>query len=105
LKSINHTVEKTLTINHIFTHIQLNNHHVLISGALPQNPSIAVHSVNLATMKHVTENFSESNIIGQGGFGVVYKVSSSFTDTLKTPPTYVDSIPPVDFHPCFRRHT
>ncbi|KAM0897173.1 hypothetical protein ACQ4PT_022736 [Festuca glaucescens] len=44
-----------------------------ILGAIPQNPSIAVHSVNLATLKHVTGNFSESNIIGQGGFGVVYK--------------------------------
>jgi hypothetical protein len=47
----------------------------LVSGAIPQNPSIAVHSVNLATLKHVTGNFSETNIIGQGGFGVVYKVS------------------------------
>jgi hypothetical protein len=36
---------------------------------------MAVHSVNLATIKNVTGNFSESNIIGQGGFGVVYKVS------------------------------
>lgn len=44
-----------------------------ILGAIPQNPSIAIHSVNLATLKHVTGNFSESNIISQGGFGVVYK--------------------------------
>jgi hypothetical protein len=55
--------------------IFFNNHHGFVSGAIPQNPSMAVHSVNLATIKHVTGNFSESNIIGQGGFGVVYKVS------------------------------
>ncbi|KAF7019315.1 hypothetical protein CFC21_032506 [Triticum aestivum] len=45
-----------------------------ILGAIPQNLSMgAVPSVNLANIKHVTRNFSESNIIGQGGFGVVYK--------------------------------
>uniref|UniRef100_A0ACD5UFC4 Uncharacterized protein n=1 Tax=Avena sativa TaxID=4498 RepID=A0ACD5UFC4_AVESA len=44
-----------------------------ILGAIPENPSMEVHSVNLATIKHITGNFSGSNIIGQGGFGVVYK--------------------------------
>ncbi|KAM0897178.1 hypothetical protein ACQ4PT_022739 [Festuca glaucescens] len=42
-------------------------------GAIPENPSRAVHSANLSTIKHVTGNFSKSNIIGQGRFGVVYK--------------------------------
>jgi hypothetical protein len=36
-------------------------------------------------MKDVTKKFSESNIIGKGGFGVVYKVSPFSTDTLKMP--------------------
>uniref|UniRef100_A0ACD5V3Z9 Uncharacterized protein n=1 Tax=Avena sativa TaxID=4498 RepID=A0ACD5V3Z9_AVESA len=44
-----------------------------ILGAIPENPSMEVHSVNLATIKHITGNFSGSNIIGQGGFSVVYK--------------------------------
>ncbi|KAF7018712.1 hypothetical protein CFC21_031968 [Triticum aestivum] len=44
-----------------------------ILGAIPQNPSMAVPLLNLATIKHGTGNFSESNIIGQGGFGIVYK--------------------------------
>ncbi|VAH52506.1 receptor-like serine/threonine-protein kinase SD1-8 [Triticum dicoccoides] len=44
-----------------------------IIGAIPQNPAMAVPSVNLSIIKEVTENFSESNIIGQGGFSIIYK--------------------------------
>lgn len=44
-----------------------------ILDAIPQNPSMSVPSVNLATIKDVTGNFSESNMIGQGGFSIVYK--------------------------------
>ncbi|KAM3390947.1 hypothetical protein ACQJBY_012533 [Aegilops geniculata] len=42
-------------------------------GAIPQNPTMAVPSVSLAIIKDVTGNFSKSNIIGQGGFSIVYK--------------------------------
>ena len=34
---------------------------------------MAVPSVNLSIIKEVTETFSESNIIGQGGFSIIYK--------------------------------
>uniref|UniRef100_A0ACD5UFC3 Uncharacterized protein n=2 Tax=Avena sativa TaxID=4498 RepID=A0ACD5UFC3_AVESA len=44
-----------------------------IIGVIPQNPAMAVPSVSLAIIKGVTKNFSESNMIGQGGFSVVYK--------------------------------
>ncbi|XP_048559368.1 receptor-like serine/threonine-protein kinase SD1-8 [Triticum urartu] len=44
-----------------------------IIGAIPQNPAMAVPSVNLSIIKDVTGNFSESNIIGQGGFSIIYK--------------------------------
>jgi hypothetical protein len=56
---------------------KLNNHHGLVSGAISLLRGISLHSVNLATMKHVTGNFSDSNIIHQdeGGVCVVYKVS------------------------------
>jgi hypothetical protein len=43
-------------------------------GAIPQNPAMAVPSVSLAIIKNVTRNFSNGNMIGQGGFSVVYKV-------------------------------
>lgn len=35
---------------------------------------MAVPLVSLAIIKDVTGNFSESNMIGQGGFSIVYKV-------------------------------
>ncbi|KAI5010641.1 hypothetical protein ZWY2020_012778 [Hordeum vulgare] len=44
-----------------------------IIGAIPRNPAMAVPSVNLAIIKDVTGNFSESNMIGQGGFSIIYK--------------------------------
>ncbi|XP_025880773.1 receptor-like serine/threonine-protein kinase SD1-8 isoform X2 [Oryza sativa Japonica Group] len=37
------------------------------------NPSMGVASVNLATIKSITENFSENCLIGEGGFSTVYK--------------------------------
>ncbi|KAE8811334.1 putative serine/threonine-protein kinase receptor [Hordeum vulgare] len=42
-------------------------------GAIPHNPTMAVPSVSLAIIKDITGNFSTSNIIGQGGFSIVYK--------------------------------
>ncbi|XP_047063288.1 S-locus-specific glycoprotein S6-like [Lolium rigidum] len=44
-----------------------------IIGAISQNPSMAVLSVNLATIKHVTKSFSEDNRIGEGRFANVYQ--------------------------------
>jgi hypothetical protein len=43
-------------------------------GAIPHNPAMAVPSVSLAIIKDVTRNFSDGNMIGLGGFSVVYKV-------------------------------
>jgi hypothetical protein len=37
-------------------------------------PAPIVPSVDLLTLKEATGYFSESNIIGRGGFGVVYEV-------------------------------
>ncbi|KAI5010022.1 hypothetical protein ZWY2020_012159 [Hordeum vulgare] len=44
-----------------------------IMGAIPQKHSMAVPIVSLAVIKDVTGNFSETNMIGQGGFSIVYK--------------------------------
>lgn len=44
-----------------------------IIDAIPQNPAMAVPSVSLDIIKDITGNFSESNMIGQGGFSIVYK--------------------------------
>ncbi|KAF7019312.1 hypothetical protein CFC21_032503 [Triticum aestivum] len=44
-----------------------------IIGAIPQSHAMAVPLVSLAIIKDVTGNFSESNMIGQGGFSIVYK--------------------------------
>lgn len=38
---------------------------------------MGVASANLATIKSITENFSENCLIGEGGFSTVYKVSLS----------------------------
>uniref|UniRef100_A0A0E0KVP4 non-specific serine/threonine protein kinase n=1 Tax=Oryza punctata TaxID=4537 RepID=A0A0E0KVP4_ORYPU len=40
---------------------------------IPDNPSMGVASVNLATIKSITENFSQNCLIGEGGFSTVYK--------------------------------
>ncbi|KAB8097114.1 hypothetical protein EE612_025765 [Oryza sativa] len=37
------------------------------------NPALAAPSINLSSVKEATGNFSESNIIGRGGFGIVYQ--------------------------------
>ncbi|KAM0825334.1 hypothetical protein ACQ4PT_069631 [Festuca glaucescens] len=39
---------------------------------------MVVPSVSLDIIRDVTQNFSDGNIIGQGGFSVVYKVGASF---------------------------
>uniref|UniRef100_J3M1Q9 non-specific serine/threonine protein kinase n=1 Tax=Oryza brachyantha TaxID=4533 RepID=J3M1Q9_ORYBR len=40
---------------------------------IPENPYMTVRSFNLATIKSITENFSENRVIGEGGFSKVYK--------------------------------
>ncbi|GAB2212747.1 hypothetical protein Droror1_Dr00020730 [Drosera rotundifolia] len=42
---------------------------------------------DLVTLKEATENFSESNKIGRGALGIVYKVSSWFNNEWSTPVT------------------
>jgi hypothetical protein len=71
---------RLLIINHSY-HLtgKLHNYHGHFLGASPQNQC---HSVNLSTIKHVTGNFSRSNILGEGTYGVVYKVSP-FCDMLR----------------------
>ncbi|KAM0897164.1 hypothetical protein ACQ4PT_022730 [Festuca glaucescens] len=44
-----------------------------IKGGIPHNPTMVVPSVSLDIIRDVTQNFSDGNIIGQGGFSVVYK--------------------------------
>jgi hypothetical protein len=44
------------------------------AGVIPHNPAMAVPSISLAIIKDITINFSDGNMIGQGGFSVVYKV-------------------------------
>uniref|UniRef100_R7W9K6 Receptor-like serine/threonine-protein kinase n=1 Tax=Aegilops tauschii TaxID=37682 RepID=R7W9K6_AEGTA len=40
---------------------------------IPQSSAMTVPSVDLHTLKQATLNFSETHVIGQGGFGIVYK--------------------------------
>jgi hypothetical protein len=40
--------------------------------------SIEPRDVKLSALESITENFSKDRIIGQGGFGTVYKVNSTF---------------------------
>uniref|UniRef100_A0A0D9ZRA4 non-specific serine/threonine protein kinase n=1 Tax=Oryza glumipatula TaxID=40148 RepID=A0A0D9ZRA4_9ORYZ len=44
-----------------------------ISEGIPHNPATTVPSVDLHKVKAATGNFSQSHVIGQGGFGIVYK--------------------------------
>jgi hypothetical protein len=60
------------------------NSQVPFEGGIPHNPTMAVPSVGLDIIRDVTQNFSNGNIIGQGGFSVVYKVSSSFKRLFRT---------------------
>lgn len=44
------------------------------------NPALAAPSINLSSVKEATGNFYESNIIGRGGFGIVYQVCTFFNN-------------------------
>nr|ADG56510.1 putative receptor-like kinase [Hordeum vulgare subsp. vulgare] len=43
------------------------------SHCIPQSSAMTVPLVDLYTLKQATLNFSETHVIGQGGFGIVYK--------------------------------
>uniref|UniRef100_J3M7G4 non-specific serine/threonine protein kinase n=1 Tax=Oryza brachyantha TaxID=4533 RepID=J3M7G4_ORYBR len=43
------------------------------SEGIPQNPATTARPVRLRIVKAATANFSQDNMVGQGGFGVVYK--------------------------------
>ncbi|XP_037479537.1 receptor-like serine/threonine-protein kinase SD1-8 [Triticum dicoccoides] len=44
-----------------------------LNDGIPQSSAMTVPSVDLHTLKEATLNFSESHVIGEGGFGIVYK--------------------------------
>lgn len=47
-------------------------------GATDEEHSGEMHCFNLATIQVATNNFSDANKLGQGGFGPVYKVNIYF---------------------------
>ncbi|SPT20226.1 unnamed protein product [Triticum aestivum] len=47
--------------------------HKRLNDGIPQSSAMTVPSVDLHTLKEATLNFSENHVIGQGGFGIVYK--------------------------------
>lgn len=53
---------------------QIHNDSAHLADSIPQNPAMTVRSVDISTIRKATGNFSEGNMIGQGGFGIVYKV-------------------------------
>ncbi|KAE8798136.1 S-locus-specific glycoprotein BS29-2 [Hordeum vulgare] len=44
-----------------------------IADCIPQSSAMTVSLVDLYTLKQATLNFFETHVIGQGGFGIVYK--------------------------------
>ena len=62
-------------------YMQCCNVYKLLPGAIPHSHAMAVPLVSLAIIKDVTGNFSESNMIGQGGFSIVYKVLQETHDS------------------------
>ncbi|KAI5010645.1 hypothetical protein ZWY2020_012782 [Hordeum vulgare] len=47
--------------------------HKRLNDCIPQSSAMTVPLVDLYTLKQATLNFSETHVIGQGGFGIVYK--------------------------------
>ncbi|KAM0858070.1 hypothetical protein ACQ4PT_048042 [Festuca glaucescens] len=53
--------------------VHINKDAVLVEAGRPPNASTAIASIDLATLVNATRNFSRKNVIGEGGFGVVYE--------------------------------
>lgn len=47
----------------------------ILTGSEIQNDDIELPLFDLVTVTSATENFSSANVIGEGGFGPVYKVN------------------------------
>lgn len=77
-------MEETRTINVFFLNLNfMLNKAMEETSSLCEIKSVESLQYDLDTIRAATNNFSEANKLGQGGFGVVYKVYS-FTISLDT---------------------
>jgi hypothetical protein len=56
--------------------VHINKDDVLVEAGKPPNGTTAIASVDLATLVKATRNFSTTNVIGEGAFGIVYEVTT-----------------------------
>jgi hypothetical protein len=47
------------------------------NSIIPHTPAPTVPCIGLSSLRNATGDFSDSNIIGRGGFGIVYEVCTS----------------------------
>lgn len=78
----------------IYTGQSKLNHHLQSARVLPNSGSLSGHgergnieliSFNLTSVILATDNFSAANKLGEGGFGVVYKVIFLTLEVIKSP--------------------